>query len=204
MCGAVIGAFLVAAINASFRILGTVTFESFFSSMQEWATSVVRDPSTFLKSQANWLTAGAAMTGAAAYGLRATIRERTIAPNDGVRLTAIRAAGYAALFDVMAFAIYLTIVGSSYAVEHALFAVPGLLLGVGVPAALVFGGVDIVRHFTLRWLLARAGHFPWRAVDFLDRGVSLVFLRRVGGGYAFIHRMLLEYFAALPPERFGR
>jgi hypothetical protein len=30
---------------------------------------------------------------------------------------------------------------------------------------------------------------------FLDQATSLVFLRKVGGGYVFIHRLLLEYFA---------
>jgi len=27
-----------------------------------------------------------------------------------------------------------------------------------------------------------------------------IFLRKVGGGYIFIHRMLMEYFAALEPS----
>lgn len=40
--------------------------------------------------------------------------------------------------------------------------------------------------------------FPLWAVQLLDRAVSLVLLRRVGGGYVFIHRMLPEYFAELP------
>lgn len=30
-----------------------------------------------------------------------------------------------------------------------------------------------------------------------------IFLRKVGGGYIFVHRLLLEYFASLEPEEEG-
>ena len=32
---------------------------------------------------------------------------------------------------------------------------------------------------------------------FLDYAARLVFLQKVGGGYIFIHRLLLEHFAAM-------
>jgi hypothetical protein len=35
---------------------------------------------------------------------------------------------------------------------------------------------------------------------FLDHCAKLVLLKKVGGGYIFIHRMLLDYFADLPAE----
>jgi len=38
---------------------------------------------------------------------------------------------------------------------------------------------------------------PFNYIRFLDYATSRLFLRKVGGGYIFIHRMLLEYFAAL-------
>jgi hypothetical protein len=34
----------------------------------------------------------------------------------------------------------------------------------------------------------------------LDYAVERIFMRKVGGGYIFVDRMLLEYFAALEPE----
>jgi hypothetical protein len=34
----------------------------------------------------------------------------------------------------------------------------------------------------------------------LDYAAERIFLRKVGGGYIFIHRMLMEYFAALEAE----
>jgi len=41
------------------------------------------------------------------------------------------------------------------------------------------------------------GSLPRRLVPFLDHAAERIFLRKVGGGYIFIHRMLLDYFAAL-------
>ncbi len=38
---------------------------------------------------------------------------------------------------------------------------------------------------------------PWDYVRFLDYATDRIFLRRVGGGYIFVHRLLLEHFAAL-------
>lgn len=67
---------------------------------------------------------------------------------------------------------------------------------VGALAFLWFGGLDLVLHGTLRLLLALSGATPLRLHRFLRYSVSLVFLRRAGNGYIFIHRLLLEHFAA--------
>jgi eukaryotic-like serine/threonine-protein kinase len=42
---------------------------------------------------------------------------------------------------------------------------------------------------------------PFRFIKFLDQCAGLILLKKVGGGYIFIHRMLLEYFAELRPSR---
>ena len=45
--------------------------------------------------------------------------------------------------------------------------------------------------------LARSnGSIPGNYVRFLDYAAERILLRKVGGGYTFIHRMLLDYFAA--------
>lgn len=68
--------------------------------------------------------------------------------------------------------------------------------GIGVFLALSFGIRSVVRHLVLRFLLSRAGVIPLNYAAFLDYACrDLVVLRRVGGGYLYIHRMLLEYFA---------
>ena len=45
-------------------------------------------------------------------------------------------------------------------------------------------------------MLVRSGSIPWNYVKFLDYAAERILLRKVGGGYIFIHGMLLEYFAA--------
>ena len=61
----------------------------------------------------------------------------------------------------------------------------------------VFGGIGtFVRHFALRKLLAHYDYLPWRLVPFLEYARERLLLRRVGGGYIFIHRTLQEYFAS--------
>jgi hypothetical protein len=68
----------------------------------------------------------------------------------------------------------------------------GLMLG------LIFGGgLACIRHFTLRLILQRNNYMPWNYARFLDYTVDRIFLQKVGGGYIFIHRMLLEHFAQL-------
>jgi len=63
-----------------------------------------------------------------------------------------------------------------------------------------FGGLAWCQHRALRAVLARQGWLPRRLVPWLDSMVARGLLRRVGGGYIFIHRSLLEYFAALEGE----
>jgi hypothetical protein len=72
----------------------------------------------------------------------------------------------------------------------------GITIGALV-ALLIYGGINVMNHFFLRFMLWVNGAIPWKLVDFLDHAVERIFLRRVGGGYIFIHRTLLEYFANL-------
>ncbi len=67
----------------------------------------------------------------------------------------------------------------------------------GIFTALWFGGLDVIKHFTLRFILWRTGQMPWNCSRFLDYAAEHIFLRKVGGGYIFIHRMLMEHFATM-------
>jgi hypothetical protein len=61
-----------------------------------------------------------------------------------------------------------------------------------------YGGLDVIQHYIVRLLLWRAGAMPWDYARFLDYAAEeLNFLQKVGGGYIFVHRYLLEYFAAM-------
>lgn len=67
----------------------------------------------------------------------------------------------------------------------------------GMCGAMIGGGVACLQHLTLRLKLYRMGYIPWNYARFLDYGAERLFLQKVGGGYIFIHRMLLEHFAAM-------
>lgn len=54
-----------------------------------------------------------------------------------------------------------------------------------------------LQHFALRFSLWRAGSLPWNVVAFLDEAAERLLLYKVGGGYLFVHRLLLGYFASL-------
>ncbi|MDX1415303.1 MAG: BTAD domain-containing putative transcriptional regulator [Candidatus Promineifilaceae bacterium] len=62
-------------------------------------------------------------------------------------------------------------------------------------ALLWYGGIEVIYHAVLRILLRCEGSITPRYTDFLEHAVDLIFLRRVGGGYIFVHQLLHNYFA---------
>ena len=81
----------------------------------------------------------------------------------------------------------------------------GLFYGlpIGLLTGLLFGGRACIQHYVLRIMLWRNDFAPLHYVRFLDYAADRIFLRNVGGGYIFVHRLLLEYFASLEPEEEG-
>lgn len=78
-----------------------------------------------------------------------------------------------------------------------------LFLFFGIIAALWYGGLDVIKHYTLRAILIYQGHTPRKYADFLDDAAKLIFLQKVGGGYRFIHRLLRDHFAEKWKEEQG-
>jgi hypothetical protein len=80
--------------------------------------------------------------------------------------------------------------------------VTGVTIGLafGIVIGLFFGGLAVIQHFVLRLILQSNGHIPTNYVRFLDYATERIFLRKVGGGYIFIHRLLLEHFAGMSPS----
>ena len=64
----------------------------------------------------------------------------------------------------------------------------------GAVAAFVVGGEADVSHLVLRCCLSRAGLMPLRYARFLDHASERILMRRVGGGYTFVHRLVQEHF----------
>ncbi|MCP4402277.1 MAG: NACHT domain-containing protein [bacterium] len=79
----------------------------------------------------------------------------------------------------------------------------GVIVGLfgGLGGGLWGGGFAVIQHYTLHFILFLKGYTPWNIAKFLDYATERIFLRKVGGGYMFIHRLLLEHFAELDPER---
>ena len=70
--------------------------------------------------------------------------------------------------------------------------------------ALQIGWLACLRHYLLRWLLWFDGSIPWNYVRFLDYAVERLLLRKAGGGYIFMHRLLLDYLASLDTSLIGK
>ncbi len=62
------------------------------------------------------------------------------------------------------------------------------------------GGIPWIQHYTLRFYL-QTGCIPKHFLRFLNSASEYALLRRVGGGYTFSHRLILEYFAHLYQSR---
>jgi DNA polymerase III delta prime subunit len=81
-----------------------------------------------------------------------------------------------------------------------LLSVPLVLIGAPLTGLLLGGahtGLFVSLHYSIRFILFCHDSLPWRVVPFLDHAVERVFLRRVGGSYTFVHRLVQEHFAAL-------
>jgi NACHT domain-containing protein len=80
----------------------------------------------------------------------------------------------------------------------------GTLLGgliIGPIVGLSYGLSALTNHYTLRFILTKHKFLPQRLVPFLEYAVDMIFLRRVGGSYIFVHRLLMEHFAEMYPVK---
>jgi hypothetical protein len=130
---------------------------------------------------------------------------RTI-PNQGIRLS-VRNMLVAGLVFGLSFGLVLGLVlglggGLSFGLPVGLVGGlgAGLVLGLGgglFTGLFYYGSAPVTLHLVLRTFLHRYNSLPWRVVPFLDYAAERILLRKVGGGYIFVHRLLQEYFAAL-------
>lgn len=108
-------------------------------------------------------------------------------PNEGIRI----AARSGTKASVLLFIIPAILVGILVNPMSGLFT--GVLYG--VLAGAVHGYNDVLKHVVLRLLLWLEKRTPIRYAQFLDCAADCVLLRKVGSGYTFRHRVLLDYFA---------
>jgi hypothetical protein len=65
---------------------------------------------------------------------------------------------------------------------------------------LIYGGGACIQHFSLRLILYKKDRIPWNYARFLDYSSERLLMKKVGGGYVFYHRMLMEHFARIEPD----
>jgi hypothetical protein len=94
----------------------------------------------------------------------------------------------------------ITLLVTIIAISH--LAWPGNLsfgLRLGMPLGIVlgfmfYGGIEVVKHITLRFVMYKYGIAPWHYTNFLEYAKKLTFLKSQSGGYAFKHDWFQEYF----------
>lgn len=94
----------------------------------------------------------------------------------------------------------LTLIGLFFRLLAGLFPELLIRLLIGLAAGLGFGLGAFLLGTVLQFLLWRANCLPWRLVPFLDEAAERLFLRKVGGSYIFVHRLLLEFLASLEKQ----
>jgi hypothetical protein len=133
-------------------------------------------------------------------GLRFNVREMKTNPNQGIWLS-LRNSLTIGLLAGLLFALLSVVifVALKQPLPKNLHIMLGLFGFFAVLAALMYGGYDVFQHFILRLILGARKQIPWNYARFLDQAAERILLRKVGGGYIFIHRLLLEHFAARAP-----
>jgi hypothetical protein len=128
-------------------------------------------------------------------GLTVKVKEEKALPNEGIKLSGKNGTIAAVIGCVIFTSIFGLFTGLSAGLRVGL--IYGLSLGpfFGLPLGLNRGWSAAVKHYSLRLTLWLCRYTPIRFIKFLDYCSTLILLKKVGGGYIFIHRMLLEYFA---------
>jgi hypothetical protein len=122
--------------------------------------------------------------------------ERTSFPNQGVRRSARNGVRLGLVVGIVVGLTFGLVGGLGDRRQLSLFVGPVVGLAFGLVAGLQAGGEACLRHLVLRLWLILNGSTPPNYVVLLDHAAERLLLRKVGGGYAFIHRSLLKYFAA--------
>jgi NACHT domain len=97
-------------------------------------------------------------------------------------------------------ALYGSVLGLAYGPSVGLLTGLAATLVAGSLAWLNIGGMIFLHHFAVRGALARAGVAPRRLSLFLEAMTERQLLRRSGGAYLFVHRMLRDFFAAISSD----
>ncbi|MBE7434299.1 MAG: NACHT domain-containing protein [Anaerolineales bacterium] len=65
----------------------------------------------------------------------------------------------------------------------------------GLIVAMQFGGYAAIKHYALRLTIENGKTLPTGIIKLLNNAVKLNLVHKVGGGFMFTHRLIMEYFA---------
>ncbi|NEO93272.1 MAG: NACHT domain-containing protein [Moorea sp. SIO3G5] len=141
-------------------------------------------------------------------GLESSEIETKTSPNQGIWKSARNAITVWLMYGLIGGLMFGLMAGLTEGLTESLMAalMGGLMFGLvgGLMFGLIFGlrngGIACIQHFSLRLVLYRNNYIPWNYARFLDYAADRIFLQKVGGGYIFIHRMLMEHFAEMKSE----
>ena len=129
-------------------------------------------------------------------GLSVSDVEIKVYTNQGIKKSAKNALVFGFVSGLISGLISWLIFGLTGLFDRKLSGLIGGLIG-GLSSMLNLGGLTCIQHFILRLLLYFKGCIPWNYAKFLDWASDKLFLQKVGGGYIFIHRSLMEHFAEM-------
>ena len=133
-------------------------------------------------------------------GLNSKIIETKTIANQGILLSLRNALLIGPGFGLIIGLFGVLFIGVLYGFQNGADAGISFGMTMGIVAFLWYGGLDVIQHYTLRLILWYRGHIPLNYIGFLNYATERVFLQKVGGGYIFIHRLLLEHFATMDVE----
>lgn len=146
------------------------------------------------------LAAGGGALGAVEAGLRPGELRLRMSPGQGVAqslrsgITVMtRVMMLAGVLLGLAVSAAMLIAGRTIIVDAAPWMV-WLLIYLGLGFALAFGLLAYLQHARLRRVLHDRGHIAEEYPAFLNQTAERNLLRKVGGGYTFVHALLLQYF----------
>jgi hypothetical protein len=120
-----------------------------------------------------------------------------LTPNEGIHRS-LKKGAISGLFSALVLGLLFGLifgwaVGLLYGLLNALVA--------GLSFGLLAGLGNALQYYLVRFWLTHGGFFPKKAVHFLEDATARILLKRVGGGYQFTHRLLLDYFADLDAQK---
>jgi hypothetical protein len=133
-------------------------------------------------------------------GYTGSVKADKVYPNQGIKLS-LKNSFIAFLIAWLAISLSVGLsVGLILGLRNGLMGQLAIAWMTGLIIGLNRGGSAVVKHYALRLILWLSGYTPRNFVAFLDHCTKLILLKKVGGGYIFIHRILLEYFADIPSQ----